>query len=60
MVKKRLEPRPMRELHRIREEIYEETKHLSGEEWLAYFHEQAADYIRRNHLRVRIPQRKAA
>lgn len=35
------EPEPMRQIHKIQEKIYEETKHLSDREFLAYFHKKA-------------------
>jgi len=35
------EPRVMRELHAIREKHYEETKHMSNEEYVKWVNEKA-------------------
>ena len=34
---RKTEPRAMAEIHKIQEKIYEETKHMSTREKLAYF-----------------------
>ena len=36
------ESKAMKELHEIREKIYEETKHMSSKEIAQYFNEKAA------------------
>ena len=36
------------EVYAAREQIYEETKNLTGEEYIAYFGDRARDSIRRN------------
>jgi len=35
------EPEPMRQIHEIRHKMYEETKHMSSKEYIAYIHEKA-------------------
>lgn len=35
------EPEPMRQVHKIREKIYEETKHMSDKEYIAYIQKNA-------------------
>ena len=47
------EPRPMREIHRIQEKIYEEYKNLSNEGKLARMHKEAEEASRRLGLRLR-------
>ncbi len=41
------EPKTMQELHKIREELYNETKHLSLKEKMEYIH-RGAEEIKRN------------
>ena len=41
------EPEPMRQIHKIQEKIYEETKHMSDKEFLEYVHQKAAKGKRR-------------
>lgn len=36
------EPEPMRQIHKIQEKIYEETKHMSDKDFLEYVHNKAA------------------
>ena len=38
------EPEPMRQIHEIQEKIYEETKHMSGNERLGYFHKKSEQF----------------
>ena len=49
------EPRAMREIHKIRERIYEETKHMSPEERAAHANEQAQKLIDQYGLKVKRP-----
>ena len=36
------EPDPMRQIHKIREKIYEDTKHMSHKEFIGYIEKKAA------------------
>jgi len=38
------EPKPMKQIHDIQEKIYEEIKHMSGDERLEYFHQQSEKF----------------
>ena len=38
------EPEPMRQIHEIQEKIYEETKHISSDERLEYFHKKSEQF----------------
>ena len=38
------EPKPMKQIHDIQEKIYEEIKHMSGDERLEYFHKQSEQF----------------
>jgi len=38
------EPEPMRQIHEIRHKIYDEIKHLSGDERLEYFHKKSEQF----------------
>jgi hypothetical protein len=40
------EPRVMRELHAIREKHYEETKHMTDEEYIKWVNEKARKVMR--------------
>ena len=56
------EPKAMREIHRIREEIHEEIKDLSPEERVRLVHKRAEKFLKeRNmlHLMVRDEEIKA-
>lgn len=49
------EPKAMREIHKIREKIYEETKHLSPEKRIGLIHERVEKFLKKRnltHLRV--------
>ncbi len=48
------EPEPMKEIHRIREKLYEEDKNLSHKEHAAKVNKEAHDYIRKHGLKVKI------
>ena len=40
------EPEPMRQIHEIQEKIYEETKHISSDERLEYFHKKSEQLMK--------------
>ena len=44
------EPKAMREIHKIREKIYEETKHLSAEERVKLIHERVDKFLKERNL----------
>jgi len=46
------EPKTMQELHKIREELYNETKHLSLKEKVEYIHKEAEEVKRRYNLKL--------
>ena len=48
------EPRVMKELHEIRAKHYEETKHLSREEYIISVNEKAKDLMRKYNLKLKI------
>ncbi len=50
-----IEPRAMREIHEIRESIYEEIKHMTPKEQTEYFHQQAEEAIRKYGLTKHTP-----
>ena len=37
------EPKPMKEIHDIRHKMYEETKHMSDKEYIAYVQKKAKE-----------------
>ncbi len=41
------EPKAMREIHEIREQIYEEIKHMTPKEQTEYFHREAEEAIKK-------------
>lgn len=47
------EPKAMREIHQIRERLYEEEKHLSAEEKIAKIHREAEKAIKKYGLKFR-------
>ena len=53
------EPRAMREIHEIREHIYEETKNMSPEERSAFTRKEAQEMIEKYGLKVNRPERYA-
>ena len=50
------EPRAMREIHKIRESIYEETKHLTPKEQTEFTRREAQALIEKYNLKVRRPE----
>ena len=51
-IMKMKEPKTMQELHKIREELYNETKHLSLKEKVEYIHKEAEEVKRRYNLKL--------
>lgn len=49
------EPKAMREIHAIRERIYEDTKDLSAEAHTEYFRKAAQEMIDKHGLNVKRP-----
>ena len=49
------EPIPMREIHEIREKIYEEEKNLSHKERLQKIHDEARKFIEKYGLKFKAP-----
>lgn len=47
------EPEAMREIHEIRERLYEEEKDLSPEEKIAKIHREAEEVIKKYGLRLK-------
>ena len=47
------EPAPMREIHEIQEKIYEETKHMTPEEQIAYIRKGAEEFKKKYGLKFR-------
>lgn len=47
------EPRPMKEIHEIRERLYEEEKNLSPEEKIAKIHREAEEAIKKYGLKLK-------
>ena len=50
------EPRAMREIHEIRESIYEETKHLTPKEQTELTRKEAQALIGKYDLKVKLPE----
>jgi hypothetical protein len=46
------EPKPMREIHEIRERFYEETKNLSYRDHILKIHKEAEKVMKESGLRV--------
>jgi biotin synthase-like enzyme len=46
------EPKTMRELHKIREELYNETKNLSPKEKMEYIHKEAEEVKKEYNLKL--------
>lgn len=49
------EPEPMRKIHEIRINLYEENKDLSHQEHIAKVHKETEEIIKKYRLKVRIP-----
>ena len=47
------EPKPMREIHEIRERLYEENKDLSHKEHIAKIHKEAEEVIKKYGLKFK-------
>ena len=47
------EPKPMREIHEIREKLYEENKNLSHKEHIAKVHREAEAAIKKYGLKLK-------
>ncbi len=54
-----MEPRAMKEIHKIMEKLYEEEKSLSQEEILKRIHESSEALIREKGLKLERVRRKA-
>ena len=51
------EPRPMREIHKIREKIYEEQKNMSDKERLGVIHKEAEEAKKKWGLKLLKPRK---
>lgn len=51
-IRKTREPEFMKELHRIREEMYEETKNLAPEERIKKAHKEAEEFLKSQSYRL--------
>ena len=47
------EPKSMRDLHRIREQIYEEEKHLTPEQRIARIRQESDAFLKRAGLKLK-------
>ena len=47
------EPQPMREIHEVQEQIYEEEKNLSIEERIAKRHREVKEFIKKQGLKFK-------
>ena len=52
------EPKALQEIHRIREEIYEETKHMTPAEHTRYVKEGARKLIEEYNLKLQYEKKK--
>ena len=50
------EPRAMKEIHKIREEIYEETKDMSIEEKVKYIRERTSKLLDERGIKISRPK----
>ncbi len=50
-----IEPKAMREIHEIRESIYEDIKHMTPKEQTEYFHREAEEAIKKYGLKKHNP-----
>jgi hypothetical protein len=55
--KKRNEPSALKEIHDIRERIFEETKNMTSEERATHAHREAQTLIRQYNLKIRCENR---
>jgi hypothetical protein len=46
------EPKAMREIHEIRNKMYEETKEMSGSEIIAYIKEKAKEHEKKSGIKL--------
>jgi hypothetical protein len=53
----RNEPSALKEIHDIRERIYEETKNMTSEERATHAHREAQTLIRQYNLKIRCENR---
>ena len=51
------EPRAMRELHAIREKHYEETKHITTEEYIKWVNERARKVMKEYGMESKYPDK---
>ena len=54
------EPRAMREIHEIREQIYKETKNMTQKERAALTHSEAQEMIDKYGLKLKRPEPRIA
>lgn len=47
------EPRPMQEIHKIQEELYEKEKRLTTKERIAKIHKEAQEAIKKYGIKVK-------
>jgi hypothetical protein len=52
------EPKIMRDIHAIREKHYEETKHMTSEEYAHSVHEEVKKIMERYNLKFKIAEPK--
>jgi len=53
----RNEPKEVKEIHDIREKIYEETKNMTSEERVSYAHYEAQKLIKQYNLKINYENR---
>jgi len=53
----RIEPKALKEIHDIREKIYEETKNMTPEERAEYTHSEAQKLIKLYNLKIKYENR---
>ena len=53
------EPKALKEIHEIREQIYEETKNMTPQERAAHAHNEAQKLIQQYHLKTRFEEKPA-
>ena len=52
------EPKPMREIHRIQESIFEKEKNLTSHQRLHNLHKEAAQIIKKYDLKIKAPSKR--